>query len=91
MKITYGTAKDTANLAKHEISLVEAYHIEWDTLWAKPDLRRYYGEDRMIGYALIATRLYCVVFTDREGERRIISLRKANNREKIRYATNRDD
>ena len=49
------------------------------------------GEYRMIGYAPIVTRLYCVVFTDSEEERRIISLRKANNREKIRYATNHDD
>ncbi len=39
------------------------------------DLRRDYGEVRMIGYALIKDRAFCVVFTDRD-ERRIISLRK---------------
>lgn len=40
----------------------------------------------MIGYAFIGMRLYCVVFTDRDNERRIISLRKANSREVKHYA-----
>lgn len=39
----------------------------------------------MIGYALMGDRLYCVVFTDRGEIRRIISLRKANNREIKKY------
>ncbi len=30
-------------------------------------------------------RLYCVEFTNRSSVRRIISLRKANNREIVRY------
>ncbi|MHB1618527.1 MAG: BrnT family toxin [Sulfuricella sp.] len=51
------------------------------TLWAEQDARHAYGEVRMIGYALIRTRLYCVVFTERGEDRRIISLRKANPRE----------
>ena len=50
------------------------------------DRRRSYGEHRKIGYALMGSRLFCVVFTDRRGIRRIISLRKANNREIARYA-----
>jgi len=43
----------------------------------------------MLGYALIAERLYCVVYTDRNTNRRIISLRKANRREVKNYALNR--
>jgi uncharacterized protein len=46
------------------------------------------GELRMIGYALWDERLYCVVFTDRGVNRHIISLRKANNREQVNYASN---
>jgi uncharacterized DUF497 family protein len=68
--------------------LSDAANIEWETLWAKPDTRNDYGEARMIGYALIGMRLYCVVFTDRNDERRIISLRKANKREVKRYVIN---
>jgi uncharacterized DUF497 family protein len=52
------------------------------------DTRRDYGEARMIALGLIGTRLYCVVYVDRENVRRVISLRKANNKEKILYVSN---
>ncbi len=45
-------------------------------------------EVHMIGYALIQSRLHVIVYTDREGERRIISLRKANKREVQNYVAN---
>ncbi|HIO03764.1 BrnT family toxin [Marinobacter sp. LM1] len=47
-----------------------------------------YGERRMIGYGPIGDRVYCVVYTERKGIRRIISLRKANRREVRLYADN---
>lgn len=86
MEMEFDSRKDAANLAKHGVSLADAARLDWDTLWAMDDRRRSYGEDRMIGYALMGDRLFCVVFTDRNGVRRIISLRKANNREIARYA-----
>jgi len=61
--------------------------MEWNTLFATPDQRHDYGEERIIGFAYIGLRLYCVVFTDRDNERRIISLRKANSREVKYYAS----
>ncbi len=39
-------------------------------------------------YAVMESRLYCVVFVDRGKTRRIISLRKANEREVTKYAEN---
>lgn len=45
------------------------------------DDRRDYGELREIGFAVVAQRLYVVVFVQRGDEMRIISLRKANARE----------
>ncbi len=86
MKIDFDPAKNNANIAKHGVSLADAAFIEWETLWAKPDARRDYGELRMIGYAYIGLRLYCVVYTERKDTRRIISLRKANLREVSQYA-----
>ncbi|WP_422139117.1 BrnT family toxin [Endozoicomonas sp. ALC020] len=67
-------------------SKTEAERLEWDTLCAWKDQRFDYGEQRMVGFALWGERLYCVVYTDRGETRRIISLRKANNREKTAYA-----
>ena len=40
----------------------------------------------MIALAPIDERLYCAVYVDREDDRRIISLRKANYREVTQYA-----
>ena len=92
MNLTFDPSKDAINLEKHGLSLVMADALEWDTLECKPDTRRDYGEQRQIGYAIAGDRLYCVVFVDRPNdaptERRIISLRKANNREVKQYDTN---
>ena len=85
MNITFGTAKDADNISKHGLSLIKANDLEWATLITKTDARRNYGEVRTIGYALMGTRLFCVVFTDRDSDRRIISLRKANQREVSNY------
>lgn len=87
MKVIFDPTKDAANVAKHGVSLVMAGKLDWDTLRAKPDIRRDYGEPRMIGYAMWQARLYCVVFTDRDDERRVISLRKANEREVKGYVS----
>jgi uncharacterized protein len=86
MLIQFDSAKNNTNIAKHGVSLHLAEQLEWDTLWAKPDVRRDYAELRVIGFAYIELRLFCVVFVDRGDVRRIISLRKANPREVNRYA-----
>lgn len=92
MDVTFDRAKDAANLAKHGFSLRDAAGLEWDTAVMWSDKRREYGEPRMVGLVPINDRLFCVVFVDRPleqpTERRIISLRKANNREVKRYANN---
>ena len=95
MKLTFDPKKDASNATKHGVSLAMADRLEWDTLQCKRDARRDYGEHRQIGYALVDDRLYCVVFVDRPTEapteRRIISLRKANNREIANYANQAPD
>ena len=86
MNITFDAAKDASNRVKHGVSLAEAVNIEWDTVWARSDQRRDYDEPRVIGVGYIGLRMFCVVFTDRGDQRRIISLRKANSREVQDYA-----
>ena len=92
MKLTFDPKKDSANVAKHGVSLAMAEDLEWDTLQCKADTRRDYGEPRQIGYVIEDDRLYCVVFVDRPAdaptERRVISLRKANQREVASYVAN---
>ena len=90
--VTFDPAKDSVNLAKHGFSLRDAGGFEWEDALVWPDKRRDYEEARMVGLVPVNGRLFCVVFVDRPPEqpteRRIISLRKANNREVNRYANN---
>jgi uncharacterized DUF497 family protein len=86
MNVTFDPAKDALNLVNHHMTLALAADLDWETLLAKPDSRQEYGEERMVGYALMNARLYCVIYVDRDESRRIISLRKANSREVKHYA-----
>lgn len=85
VRIVYDPAKDAANIEKHGVSLARASELVWDEAMIWEDLRRAYGERRMIGFVPMGTRLFVVVFTDRGDDRRIISLRKANDREIATY------
>jgi uncharacterized protein len=84
-KIAFDPAKDAINRLKHGVSLSEAAALDWERVLAKLDTRIDYGEPRQIGYGPIGRRLHCVVFVERGKTFRIISLRRANNREIDRY------
>ena len=85
--IVFDPAKDLSNIQKHNgISLREANAFEWDSALVWTDKRKNYEEERQIALGYIGLRLFVLVFVDREDECRIISLRKANQREESRYA-----
>jgi uncharacterized DUF497 family protein len=81
MQITFDAAKDKANQSKHGVPLSDAAKLEWDDALIWQDTRHDYGEARMVALGAIGERLYCVVYVVRENARRVISLRKANQRE----------
>ena len=81
MQFSYDEAKNKSNVQKHGVPLSEAKLLEWDLLISGHDARRDYGEVREIGFAPIASRLYCIVFTERDTAIHVISLLKANERE----------
>lgn len=83
MKITFDPAKDTANLAKHGVSLARAADLEIEAFIA--DERQDYGEPRIRAFGVIDAEAYCLVFTVREGEVRAISLRRAHLKEYRRH------
>ena len=86
MKIAFDPAKDAANFAKHGVSLALAKDIEWKSAVVWPDTRHDYGEARQACIGYVGDRLFHVVFTYRGTNCRIISPRKANQREIRRYA-----
>jgi uncharacterized DUF497 family protein len=86
MTIEFDPAKDVSNLAKHGLSLAEAEGFEWETAMVREDTRNVYGEQRFEAIGYIGNRLHVTVFCLRGNTVRIISLRKANQREVNRYA-----
>jgi uncharacterized DUF497 family protein len=86
VRIQFDQAKDAKNTEKHGVSLAAAEGFEWEDAVTWPDQRQDYGEERFAGLGYIGDRLFYVVFVARVEARRIISLRKANQREVRRYA-----
>ncbi|MBV9906737.1 MAG: BrnT family toxin [Hyphomicrobiales bacterium] len=85
MQWTFDPAKDALNQEKHGVSLALAEVLFGGPHISVSDRRFDYGETRQVAVGFINGRLFVCVYTDREDERRIISLRKANSREVRRY------
>ena len=85
MDYEFDPAKDARNIGERGLSLALAPLMFDDVLEIVKDDRRDYGEGRQIAYGRIMGRLFVCVFTDRGDVRRIISLRKANSRERKAY------
>ena len=88
MQIEFDPAKDSANHAKHGVSLALAEELDWDAALVWIDDRFENDEWRMIALAPKTGILYYVAFVDRGEVRRIISLRQANRREVKYYVQN---
>ena len=85
MRFAFDPEKDRRNRAKHGVSLALAEVLFLELLGTFADDRFDYGEVRQIAYGRINRRLFICVYADRGDERRVISLRKANQREVGRY------
>lgn len=78
-------AKRRHNLAKHGVDFDAVWEFDWDNAVQLIDARRDYGETRYVAFAHIAGRLFCCVYAERNGNKRIIGLRKANRKEEQFY------
>ncbi|MDX8414133.1 MAG: BrnT family toxin [Mariprofundales bacterium] len=81
MKYEWDEHKRSTNIAHHGIDFAAIARFDWDGATIFTDHRRDYGEARRVAYGYIGTRLIAVVYTTREANTRIISMRKANSRE----------
>lgn len=85
MAITFDPEKNARNIAERGLSFEMVEHLEWHTAVVKQDTRNDYGEVRLQIAALMDSRLYVAVVTPRGEDLRVISLRKANQREVAAY------
>jgi uncharacterized DUF497 family protein len=85
MEFEWDEVKSNANLEKHNLSFEDIHLIFAGDTITITDLRRPYGENRMITYGSLVGRIVVVVHVPRGGKTRIISMRKANAREQRLY------
>ena len=85
MQYEWDENKRYANLSRHGVDFSEAVDFQWDTTIATIDDRFDYGEERFVSLGFIRNILYVMVYTFRAPNIRIISLRKANKRERLYY------
>lgn len=85
MTISFDPVKRQAVLDARGLDLADCGEVFDGPHLTIEDDRQDYGETRYITVGLMADRMVVVVWTPREGGQRIISLRKANDREQEKY------
>ena len=85
IEIEYDPTKNQQNIKDRGLNFDLSINFDWDTAIVLEDTRKDYGETRYSAIGFIESRLYVLVFTPRNEAIRVISLRKANDREVKRY------
>jgi uncharacterized DUF497 family protein len=85
MKVTFDPVKRAVTLAERGLDFEDAAELFRDDTPDFPDDRRDYGELRMPTVGHFLGRMTIVIWTPRGNARHVISMRKANAREKARF------
>ena len=86
MRITFDQPKRDKALVERGLDFADAEIVFQGVTLELEDIRREYGEQRIICFGLLAGRMVVVGYTPRGADRHIFSMRKANDREKARVA-----
>lgn len=79
--ISFDAAKRAVTLAERGLDFADATRLFAGLTYTRPDERFDYPEPRFQTYGLLDERLITVVWAETETGRRIISMRKCNERE----------
>lgn len=85
MEIEFDPEKSAKNERERGLPFELTAQLEWEKAFRFIDSRKDYGEERVVALAPMQGRLYVVCFTRRGSTYRIISFRKANDREERAY------
>lgn len=85
MEIEFDAAKDAENVAKHGLSFADANRFEMSEAVTAVDDRADYAEPRLRAFGRIDGLGHYLVFTWRGDVIRVISFRRAHEREMRRY------
>ena len=86
MALDFDPAKNARNIRERGISFERLADMDLETAVAVEDARTDYGERRVRLFGSIDDRLHVAVITYRGDKVRVISLRRANDREERKYA-----
>jgi uncharacterized protein len=81
MKITFDSAKSERNIAQRGLSFEQASEFDFEAAKIWQDTRMNYSESRFVAIGYLDDRLHVLVFSETGGGFRVISFRKANQRE----------
>lgn len=77
--------KNQLNIKKHTLNFEDSKEVLQNAHLLIEDIRYNYGESRYIAVGYLRKRLVIIVYTKRKDVYRIISMRKANEREQANY------
>ncbi len=85
MEIEFDTNKNAANIRLRGLSFERVVDFDFENAVYRQDSRRDYGEIRIRTLGFLDGRLHALVFTETAKGVRVISFRKANEREVKTY------
>ena len=85
MRIEFDPAKSEKNREERDLPFHRAADFDWAGAIYAEDVRNFYPERRFVAVGYLDERLHVLCFTPVPGGVRIISFRKANDREAKRY------
>ena len=85
MDIEFDPKKSARNEKERALPFERVSELDWGLARIARDARRDYGEERFLAFVPKGGRLYVVCFCLREGTTRVISFRKANEKEVKAY------
>ena len=85
MEIAYDAGKRALILATRGLDFEDAIHVFAGPRYTVEDDRKNYGEKRYVTFGLLHDRVVAVVWTPRGERRHIITMWKANDRERKKY------
>lgn len=85
MNLEWDEDKRQKTLRERGLDFADVGAVDWESAIFIPDTRRDYGEARETMMALHEGRLLIIAFTMRNETVRVISMRKANSRERKIY------
>jgi uncharacterized DUF497 family protein len=85
VRVEFDPAKRLRTLAARGLDMADAEEVFDGPAMTFPDIRFAYGEERFVTVGFLSGRMVVLAWTPRGDARRIISMRKANEREQEKF------